>query len=59
MDVGAGVPVGEAEVEDLFVFDRGDAAGAGAKGVDKPGEFGKGGDLEEFEASGSAGDPRS
>lgn len=57
MDVGAGVPVGEAEVEDLFVFDRGDAAGAGAKGVDKPGEFGKGGDLDEFETTRGVGSP--
>jgi hypothetical protein len=33
-DVFGGVPVGEAEVEDLFVIDGGDAAGGGAEGVD-------------------------
>ncbi len=33
-DVFAGVPVGEAEIQDLFVFEWGDAAGAGAEGVD-------------------------
>ena len=52
-DVFAGVPVGEAEVEDSFAFDRRDAAWACAEGMDEPGEFGEGGDLEEFAARGT------
>ena len=34
MDVFAGVPVGEAEVEDFFVVEGADAAGARAESVD-------------------------
>lgn len=33
-DVFAGVPVGEAEIEDFFVVEGADAAGAGGETVD-------------------------
>jgi hypothetical protein len=33
-DVFAGVPVGEAEIEDLFVFKGADSARAGAEAMD-------------------------
>jgi hypothetical protein len=33
-DVFAGVPVGEAEIEDFFVFKWRDPAGAGAESMD-------------------------
>jgi hypothetical protein len=39
-DVVAGVPVGEAEIEDFFAVQIGDAAGFGAEAVEEPGEFG-------------------
>jgi len=51
-DVFASVRFGEAEVEDFFVAEHGDAAWAGAEAVDEPGEFGEGGDLEDAEAVG-------
>jgi hypothetical protein len=58
LDVFASVPVGEAQVEDFFVGERADAAGSGAEGVDQPGEFGEGGDLEQLETGGGASGPR-
>ena len=58
MDVFAGIPVGEAEIEDFIVFKWRDAAWAGAEGVDQPREFGKGGDLEDFQAAWSVRGPR-
>jgi len=54
LDVFAVVPIGEAEVEDFFVSERADAAGAGAEGVNQPGKFGKCGDQEDFDAVGGA-----
>jgi hypothetical protein len=56
-DVFAGVPVGEAEIQDFFTAEWADAAGVGAEAVDEPGEFVEGGDLEDLEAAGFAGDP--
>jgi hypothetical protein len=57
-DVFAGVPVGEAEVEDFFGFKGGDAAGAGGEAVEEEGEFGEGGDLEELKLVQPEGAPR-
>jgi hypothetical protein len=57
LDVIAGIPIGETEIEDFFVFEVADAAEAGAEGVDQPGEFGEGGSLEKFEATRGAGGP--
>lgn len=51
-DVFAGVPVGEAEVEDGLAVQFGDAAGKGGEAVDEPGEFGEGGNLEDLEGLG-------
>jgi hypothetical protein len=56
-DVFAGVPIGEAEIQNFFAVERADAAGAGAEAVDEPGEFVQGGDLEDLEAAGFAGEP--
>jgi len=53
-DVFASVPFHEAEVQDLFGFESTCAAGAGAEGVDKPGEFAEGSEFEELEALGFA-----
>jgi hypothetical protein len=39
-DVFAGVPVGEAEVEDFFAVKIGDSTGFGAEAMEEPGEFG-------------------
>ena len=54
MNVFAGVPVGEAEVEDFFVSEGADTAGAGAESVNQPWELGEGGNLEEFDSVGGA-----
>jgi hypothetical protein len=51
-DVFAGVPIDEAEVQDFFAVEVGDAAGFGAEAVEEPGEFGEGGDLEDAKAGG-------
>ena len=56
-DVFASVPIGETEIQNFLAVERADAAGCGAEAVDEPGEFGKGGDLEDLEAAGFAGDP--
>jgi len=56
-DVFASVPIGEAKIQHFFGLELADAAGAGAESVDEPGEFVQGGDLEDLEAAGFAGDP--
>jgi hypothetical protein len=56
-DIFAGVPIGEAEVQHFFGFEIADAARARAEAVDEPGEFVEGGDLEDLEAAGFAGEP--
>jgi len=38
-DVFFGVPFGEAEIENIFAFERADTARASAEAVDEPGEF--------------------
>jgi len=53
-DVFLGVPLGEAEIEDLVAVLVTDATGLGAESVDEPGEFGEGGDLEDSEPAGFA-----
>ena len=50
-DVFTRVPVGEAEVENLFVLESADAAGSGAEAVDEPGELIEGPELEDAQAS--------
>ncbi len=40
-----------------MAVERADAARAGAEAVDEPGKFVQGGDLEDLEAAGFAGDP--
>lgn len=47
-DVLAGVPIGEAEIEDFVVVELGDTAGGGAETVGEPGEFGERFELEDF-----------
>ena len=47
-DVFAGVPFGEAEVEDFLSIEIGDAAWGGAETVEKPGEFFEGVEFENF-----------
>ena len=56
-DVFAGVPIGETEIEDFFAVEFADAAWAGAKAVDEPGEFIEFGRLENFYAARIFGDP--
>ena len=56
-DVFVGVPIGEAEIQNFLAVERADAAREGTEAVEEPGEFGKGGDLEDLEATGFAGDP--
>ena len=46
-DVLAGVPIGETEVENLFVVQSADAAGTGAEAVDEPGELIEGREPED------------
>ena len=48
-DVFAGVPVGEAEVEDFFIVKLGNAAVSSAEAVDEPAELGERFELEDFE----------
>ena len=50
-DVFPGVPFGEAKIEDFFAVLIGHTAKFGAEPVDKPGEFGKHGDLENSHAA--------
>ena len=57
-DVFAGVPVGEAEVENPFVVESADAAGTGAEAVDEPGELIEGCELEDAQASSRGEGPR-
>ena len=47
-DVFAGVPFGEAEVEDFLSVEIGDAAGGGAEAVEKPGKLFEGVEFEDF-----------
>ncbi len=47
-DVFAGVPFGEAEVEDGVTVEIGDAAWGSAETVEKPGEFCEGVEFEDF-----------
>lgn len=47
--VFAGVPVGEAEVEDFFTVEAGHAARPCAETMNEPRQFGKGGDLKELD----------
>ena len=56
-DIFARVPIGEAKIQHFFGFELADAAGAGAEAVDEPRDFAQGGDLEDLEAAGFAGDP--
>ena len=56
-DVFAGVPIGEAEIQNFFAVEIADTARARAEAVDEPGDFVEGGDLEDFEAAGFAGEP--
>lgn len=53
-NVFARVPIGEAEVEDLFVIEIRRASGACGETVEKPAKFGEGRDLEELETAGGA-----
>lgn len=57
LDVFAGVPVGEAEIEDVIAVERADAAGTCREAVTEPGQFGKGGDLEDFDGVRRSGRP--
>ena len=56
-DVFPAIPFGKTEIENFFSIQRADAAGAGAEAVDEPGDVVEGGDLENLEAAGLAGDP--
>ena len=56
-DVLFGVPIREAEIENLFAALIADAAKFGAEAVDEPGESCKGGDLEDLYAADLAFDP--
>jgi len=47
-DVFAGVPIGEAEVENFLAVEIGNAAGSGAETVEEPGKFFKGVEFENF-----------
>jgi len=47
-DVFAGVPVGEAEIEDGVTVEIGDAAGDGAEAVEEPGKFLESVEFEDF-----------
>ncbi len=46
-DVFAGVPFGEAEIEDGVAIEIGDAAGGGAEAVEEPGKFFEGIEFED------------
>lgn len=50
-NVFAGIPVGEAEIQNLPAIELGDAAGSSAETVDKPGEFGKRFKLKDLQAA--------
>lgn len=47
-DVFAGVPVGEAEIEDALAIEIGDATGDGAETVEEPGKFFESVEFEDF-----------